>query len=244
MLGSPKTTPPHCTVATKRPLAKASRRVARAEAAASVLQPRCLSESTVSVVYSPFLFKDIMVIGSRLFMHSIIAEVSLVLAGACSLMEHPAEHQDEARASVWRTQCHREWVMKLPDAWQHRIEQWQYGAAGVKPTTLRALNMGPPHIVHQVLQTNRDPLALRPCNPLRGRTADGSFRTAAAKEYPVGLCRTLVLATLESLKYKISQFGTCTAADLSASESVWLNSLYMKACSASLSGKFLPDFQG
>ena len=183
-------------------------------------------------------------IGSRLFMHSIIAEVSLVLAGACSLMEHPAEHQDEERASVWRTQCHREWVMKLPDAWQHRIEQWHYGAVGVKPTTLRALNMGPPHIVHQVLQTNRDPLALRPCNPLRGRTDDGSFRTAAAKEYPVGLCRTLVLATLESLKYKISQFGTCTAADLSASESVWLNSLYMKACNASLSGKFLPDFQG
>ena len=61
MLGSPKTTPPHCTVATKRPLAKASRRVARAEAAASVLQPRCQSESTVSVVYSPFLLKDIMV---------------------------------------------------------------------------------------------------------------------------------------------------------------------------------------
>ena len=61
MLGNPKTTPPHCTVATKRPLAKASRRVARAEAAASVLQPRCLSESTVSVAYSPFLLKDIMV---------------------------------------------------------------------------------------------------------------------------------------------------------------------------------------
>ena len=177
-------------------------------------------------------------------MHSIIAEVSLVLAGAGSLMEHPAEHPDEERASVWRTQCHSEWVMKLPDAWQHRIEQWQYGAIGVKPTTLRALNMGPPHIVHQVLQTNRDPLALRPCNPLRGRTDDGSFRTAAAKEYPVGLCRTLVLATLESLKYKISHCGTCTAADLSDSESAWLNSLYTKACNASLSGRFLPDFQG
>lgn len=134
-------------------------------------------------------------IGSRLLMHSLIAEGTLVLAGAGSIMEHPTEHPDEDRASVWRTQCHREWIMQLPGAWQHCIEQWRFGSVGVKPTTLRALNLGPPEVVHQALLENMDPLLPRPCNPLRGRQSDGSFRTAAAKEYPTLLCRALIVAT-------------------------------------------------
>ena len=148
-------------------------------------------------------------IGSRLLMHSLIAEATLVLAGAGSLMEHPTEHPDEDRASVWRTQCHQNWIMQLPDAWQHGIEQWRFGSVGVKPTTLRALNLGPPEVVHRALHEHADPLLLRPKNPLRGRSADGSFRTAAAKEYPSRLCRALVVATLKGLRYRIAQHGTC-----------------------------------
>ena len=124
-------------------------------------------------------------------------------------MEHPTEHPDEDRASVWRTQRHQNWIMQLPDAWQHGIEQWRFGSVGVKPTTLRALNLGPPEVVHRALHEHADPLLLRPKNPLRGRSADGSFRTAAAKEYPSRLCRALVVATLKGLRYRIAQHGTC-----------------------------------
>ena len=44
----------------------------------------------------------------------------------------------------------------------------------------------------KALHDNMDPLLTRPNNPLRGRTADGAFRTAAAKEYPSLLCRALI----------------------------------------------------
>lgn len=159
-------------------------------------------------------------------------------------MEHPTEHPDEERASVWRTQCHQEWVMRLPGAWQHRIEQWRFGSVGIKPTTLRALNLGSPEVVHKALHDNMDPLLTRPNNPLHGRTADGAFRTAAAKEYPSLLCRALIIATLPGLKHRIAQHGTVQGPDLTAAETTWLKSLYSAACRSSLSGKFLPDFQG
>ena len=183
-------------------------------------------------------------IGSRLLMNSLITEATLVLAGAGSLMEHPAEHPEEDRASVWRTKCHRNWIMQLPGAWQHGIEQWRFGSVGVKPTTLRALNLGPPEVVHRALHEHTDPLLLRPKNPLRGRSADGSFRTAAAKEYPSRLCRALVVATLKGLRHRIAQHGTCHGSDLSTAERDWMNTLYRAACQSDLSGTFLPDFQG
>eukprot|EP00435_Cladocopium_sp_Y103_P060638 s572_g22.t1 len=39
-------------------------------------------------------------IGTRLLLHSVIAETELVLAGGRSIMEHPSQHPDQARASV------------------------------------------------------------------------------------------------------------------------------------------------
>jgi len=183
-------------------------------------------------------------VGSRLLMHSLIAEVTLVLAGAGSIMEHPTEHPDEQRASVWRTQCHRDWIMQLPGAWPHHIEQWQFGSVGVKPTTLRALNLGPPEVVNQALRENIDPLLLRPSNPLRGRQSDGSFRTAAAKEYPTLLCRALIVATLKGLRHRLAQHGTFHGPALSKAETDWMTSLYSAACQSNLSGTYLPDFQG
>ena len=183
-------------------------------------------------------------VGSRLFMHSLIVETTLVLAGAGSIMEHPAPHPDESRASVWRTTCHKDWIMQLPDACRHEIEQWKYGSAGVKPTTLRALNLGPEAIVSRALQAGADPLLLRPCNPLRGRASDGTFRTAAAKEYPTLLCRAMIVATLEGLRHRITHFGTIPSQALTQAETDWMTSLYRTACQSNLSGTYLPDFQG
>lgn len=69
-------------------------------------------------------------VGSRLLLHSFIAEASLALAGAGSLMEHPTEHPDAEKASTWRLASHEAWMMQLPDAVKHRIEQWKYGSVG------------------------------------------------------------------------------------------------------------------
>eukprot|EP00435_Cladocopium_sp_Y103_P007934 s2283_g2.t1 len=183
-------------------------------------------------------------IGTRLLFHSMIVEAALVLSGAGSLMEHPAPHSDQDRASVWRTSFHGRWMMMLPDAHEHQIEQWKFGSKGVKPTTLRALNMGPPELVQGILHSHEDPLALRPCQPLKGRAADGSFRTAAAKEYPKLLCRALVHATLASIRHRLDQYGSVESEPLSAEEDHWMKTLYHASCHGDQRNSFLPDFQG
>ena len=159
-------------------------------------------------------------------------------------MEHPREHPVEERVSVWRLQLHRRWIMQLPDALEHHVEQWKFGSPGVKPTTLRALNLGPPQVVSQVLRDGVDPLKVRPMNPLRGRAPDGQYRTAAAKEYPSPLCRALVIATLSGLKHRLEHSGWVQSQTLSSEESEWITQMHQSACDATLSGTFLPDFQG
>ena len=183
-------------------------------------------------------------IGTRLLFHSLILEVAVVLAGGGSLMEHPRENPAEDRVSVWRLKLHKSWLMNLPDAKEHHVEQWQFGSLGVKPTTLRALNLGPSHVVSQILRDGVDPLQVRPVNPLRGKASDGKYRTAAAKEYPSSLCRTLVVAALSGLKYRLQHSGCVQGETLSPEESEWINQMHAAACEATLSGTFLPDFQG
>lgn len=183
-------------------------------------------------------------IGSRLLLHSYIAEAELVLAGAGTIMEHPTEPPDEQKVSTWRLPCHEEWMMHLPDAFRHRIEQWRFGAVGVKPTTLRAIHLGPPALVAGVLHDQSDPLAIRPHTSLCGRDQDGSFRTAAAKEYPPRLCRALIIATLTGIRHRLSQHGSVNAQSLTHDEQTWVTNLHAAATEANLSGKYLPDFQG
>lgn len=69
--------------------------------------------------------------GIRLLFHSLIVVVELTLAGGGSLMEHPTEHPDTDSASVWRTPCHQQLIMNIPEAHEHHIEQWRYGSPGI-----------------------------------------------------------------------------------------------------------------
>ena len=202
-----------------------------------VQTPWLIPERTLRELYQTL-------IGSRLFFHSLIAEVEVVLAGGGAIMEHPREHPQEDRASVWRLPCHRLWIMRLPHAHEHHIEQWQFGSPGVKPTTLRALNLGPARIVESAFLEGVDPLRVRPQNPLRGRSSDGRFKTAAAKEYPSSLCRSLVIATLSGLKHRLEQGGWVEGNSLTPEEAAWITNLHNSAQQPALSGSYLPDFQG
>lgn len=183
-------------------------------------------------------------VGSRLLFHSFILETELALVGAGSLMEHPKENDNEERASVWRTPCHRRLIMSLPDAVEHHVEQWKYGSSGIKPTTLRALNLGPAPIVAGTLSDMADPLAVRPTNPLKGRNKDGTFKTAAAKEYPSQPCRALVMAVITGLRYRLDTYGTVACTSLSSDEQGWIEEVYSAASTYHPSGTYLPDFQG
>ena len=104
--------------------------------------------------------------GTQLLFNSWRLEVAVVLQGGGSIQEHPWENPDETRASVWRTDVHEQWVMLLPHAFRHKIEQFLYGAKGVKPTCLRCLNLGDPSLVAAVLRDGSEPWRARPSTKL------------------------------------------------------------------------------
>ena len=181
--------------------------------------------------------------GAELLLNSLQLECSVVVAGGGTIMEHPAEPNDSDKVSVWRLRCHREWCMKLPSAVIHRIEQWLFGAVGVKPTFLRAINLGPPVVVGRELLYGAETWRTRPQQGLKGRGNDGRFRTARAKEYPSALCRSMVVALLRGLRYRWKAEGTHKPVDLLAEEAQWLT--HMCAQSDILTRTdFLPDYQG
>eukprot|EP00435_Cladocopium_sp_Y103_P009387 s2455_g2.t1 len=181
--------------------------------------------------------------GTELLLNSQQIEVATVLAGGGSLMEHPWENDDPSKASVWRTLAQTQWIMSLPGAFRHFVEQWKFGSPGIKPTCLRALNLGPEQIVQRALQDGMELWRARPQTQLKGRTSAGVFRTAAAKEYSSALCRSLVVATLRGLRSRIEAHGTIESVQLSSTESQWIVDAW-NASHQVTRQSFLPDYQG
>eukprot|EP00435_Cladocopium_sp_Y103_P065752 s466_g27.t1 len=202
----------------------------------SAAQPWCLPDRSARELRQCSM-------GATLLFNSLQIEVSVACAGGGTLMEHPYEAAEPHKASVWRLSCHERWCMALRQAHRHRVEQWLYGAIGIKPTCLRALNLGPPEVVGQALMSGAEMWRTRPSRGLRGRNQDGSFRTAGAKEYPSALCRSLIVAVLRGLSHRLQQEGPKSAASLTAQESAWQASLGRKSEDLALSS-FLPDYQG
>ena len=77
-----------------------------------------------------------------------------------------------------------------------------------------------------------------------GSLATALLKTAAAKEYPSSLCRSLVIAALTNIKYRLQVHGYVKAAPLTAHEQDWVDQLYSNSCISIFSGTYLPDFQG
>ena len=181
--------------------------------------------------------------GSRLLLHSVSAEVAIVLSGGASIMEHPKEPTPPDRASVWRTRLQQSWVQRLPWAHLHQIEQWRFGSKGVKPTTLRALGLGPPDRFDAALRRHEDQCAYRPQVQLKGRDELGQFRTASAKEYPARLCYALCDGLLESLFARAAANGISVAKPTGA-QVQWIRAALSASDSIQDGSSFLPDYQG
>ena len=119
--------------------------------------------------------------GTELLTNSWIAETATVSNGGAAIMEHPWENSQDDRASVWRTDAHESFLMALPGAHRRYVEQYRFGAAGVKPTCLRSLNLGDPDLVGAVLHDGMEPWRVKPTTQLIGKDEKGAYRTAAAK---------------------------------------------------------------
>ena len=181
--------------------------------------------------------------GTQLLTNSWAIETAAVMQGAAAIMEHPWEGDQEDHASVWKTAAHQQWIMALPNAHRHYIQQYLYGAKGVKPTCLRAINLGAPSIMDKILEEGAEPWRTRPTTQLAGRTESGAFRTAAAKEYSSALCRTMVVALVKGLRIRSCTEGCKGATACSATDHEWLLAAW-RASAEYTRTSYLPDYQG
>eukprot|EP00434_Breviolum_minutum_P006177 symbB.v1.2.005445.t2/scaffold318.1/size313828/8 len=181
-------------------------------------------------------------LGSQLMLNHLYLETVIVLCGGGSLMEHPAPPQCVDYTSIWRVPLHAMTSMMFSHAKQILIEQWRYGAAGVKPTTIRSLNLG--SRVATVLNQQTVPGLERPKVLLMGLDESDKFRTSAAKEYPAGLCSALIHASLDGLRSRARSEGyrECFSSQLGEREVAWIRAMEDAGhhCFASA---FLPDYQ-
>ena len=181
--------------------------------------------------------------GTELMCNSWEVEGAIVLSGGGVIKEHPWENDNPAYASVWRTAVHEHWMMSLPNAHRHRIDQYLYGSKGTKPTCLRAIHLGDPAIVARALQDGAEPWRVRPQTQLKGRNAAGEFNTASAKEYPVALCRTILAALTLGLRRRAEVEGLREPTTVSATDATWLRDALSASEKFSV-GSWLPDYQG
>ena len=182
--------------------------------------------------------------GTKLLLHSWQLELGTVLNGGGSLKEHPTQPDDETKASTWATTTHQLLMMSLPGAHLHRIQQWRYGSKAVKPTCLRALNLGSPEIASRILCETELFEPAKPVMSLQGKDESGSFRTSAAKEYPRHLCKAIVATLLGGLSQRLQAEGARICTDrLPPEMDSWISGLSQAAVTIRRS-QFLPDYQG
>ncbi|CAL1133729.1 unnamed protein product, partial [Cladocopium goreaui] len=122
-------------------------------------------------------------IGNGLLLKGLHLSACVACQGGAVALEHPAPPLQIERPSIWRTAIVKLLCSAGMPFRQYTFQQWKHGAKGVKPTTLLYAHAAIP----RVFAANEQPQFVRPTAPLIGRAADGSFKTAVAKEYPAGM---------------------------------------------------------
>ena len=206
--------------------------------------PRPLRSEALPWGLELLTFKELqhLATGSALMLSNIEIELKVVLNDGAALQEHPAPHDQEEYASIWRTALQRVLCRAAPHSKQIRIQQWKYGSSAVKPTVIRA--MGLPHAARS-LHRQADHCCARPVNPLQGvDEATGLFRTAQAKEYPSGLCKALVITLFEGLAERRRTEGSAirSVSQLGEREIKWLHTVTQRSKTV-FAEHFLPDYQ-
>ena len=127
--------------------------------------------------------------GHLLLGFSLHAMILLYISGYTGILEHPAEHPDEAAASIWRLPLIR-MMLNLAGFELFECAQGLLGADSAKRTGLLALNLS-----HLPFALQRNALCAElPKLQSIGIGELGHFKTAKLKEYPPAFCRALAEA--------------------------------------------------
>ena len=170
-------------------------------------------------------------VGSLLLLRGLWLAIVVGLTGGGVILEHPAESPFPDRASIWRTAVFKMLLRFFPGFYKVTFEQWPFGSAGVKPTTLLCANVHVP----RWLEAHRDATRVRPSQALIGRIAIGEYHTTAAKEYPLQLCRALAQA--------ICAHQGAFGAELPVPSWMALAQEFADLSASSENGNILPDYQ-
>eukprot|EP00435_Cladocopium_sp_Y103_P052375 s1176_g16.t1 len=185
--------------------------------------------------------------GNILLLKGLLLACLVTMSGGATMLEHPATPFDESFASIWRLNL-IQLLLRYPYGPFKRIsiEQWRFGSVGIKPTTFLYSNTELP----KALSLNEDPHALRPTSYLIGKTEEGAYRTAKAKEYPIHLNRAFADALTSSLaKWTLANpphGGDGDAGDAAVNGADRIEPLGLKLAELAASaehGKLLPDYQ-
>ena len=181
-------------------------------------------------------------VGSKLYIHNSLLDLQIVLVGGYSLLEHPADPCEDPKASSWQSSFHRVYAAALPGCTPIRINQWKYGAESVKPTVIRA--MGGKCAKAELLRHQDHSLPF-PSKRLFGIDSNGQFKTAAAKEYPWLLSRSLASALLAEVADGVQTRPLrCLSHASLGRDFQWLQHFACKSSRIDANATFLPDYQG
>ena len=126
--------------------------------------------------------------------------------GTMVLMEHPAPSTHHPSApSIWKT-AELLALQQLPRVEAHLVLQGLFGAASAKPTTFLACHVSN---FQSILKQWHDPdVDSRKWIHLKGRNADGSWKTSQGKAYPSRLNAALMDCIIQQLPGHLSSEET------------------------------------
>ena len=134
--------------------------------------------------------------GSKLLQVVLLFFTVLLGNGGFGLAEHPAKSKTvRTAASIWKLSYTR-FLQKTPAIQTHTFDQDVHGQISRKPTTFMCLRLA---TIRQYLYSYQGGEKKLPQGPLIGKSADGTFKSAPAKEYPESLNRAIALAIKDTL---------------------------------------------
>ena len=134
--------------------------------------------------------------GNRLYINCNVLEFNIALRGGMTLLEHPADPQEDGKSSSWQSQLNQHYSRHVANSGPIRVNQWRYGAPTVKPTVIRA--MGTQEAKYEIHRHYLGGIQ-KPTKKLSGIDDTGQFCTAAAKEYPTAMSKGLAFSVAKTL---------------------------------------------
>lgn len=179
--------------------------------------------------------------GTRLYLHSTLAELYVYAGGGSTLKEHPKAPEDREKVSTWDLHVNKRWVAALNKAWCSHVAQWRYGSVAVKPTTLR--HVGCPN-GHRVLRSYELPNVQYPSEKLEGKDALGAFKTSKAKEYPSQLAKAIAATILGGIRDRLCRDTAREWPTFDEKVQEWLDNVTQFSACLDIRETHLPDYQG